>query len=516
MTMIYTLTTPLYYVNDKPHLGSTYTTVACDALARFQRLEGQKVVFVTGVDEHGQKIQRTASERGISPSDHCDQVTTSYELAWTNWDISNDRFIRTTSQRHLPLVQQFFKRCEQAGDIRRGRQTGWYCVGCEEFKDDPAEANNPFCPIHQKPLEWRDEENLFFCLSHFQEQIEELINQDDFIYPASRRKEIQNFVAGGLRDFSISRVNVDWGLPVPGYQGHTFYVWFDALLGYLSALLDDNGSIDLDRLLDVGWPADVHVIGKDILRFHAVYWPAMLMSAGLPMPKKVFGHGFLTREGQKMGKSLGNVLDPDVLLNRCGTDAVRWYLLRDIQFGEDGDFQQQRFVNLVNNDLANTIGNLLNRTSSMSRKWFNESTPNVDQQGRCEHALRERAESTVKTVRESMPLMAFQNAAEAILQLAIEANGYLNEQAPWSKMKRGGQEVQVAIDLYGVLECCRLVGLLLKPLVPELSDRILSQLNQSTTSVDWTKQLPWGLLESEHRLPQPQPVMQRLELEEAL
>jgi len=244
--MIYTLTTPLYYVNDKPHLGSTYTTVACDALARFQRLEGHEVVFVTGVDEHGQKIQRTAADQGISPIDHCNRVTASYEKAWKEWDISHDRFVRTTSARHLPLVQQFFQRCEQAGDIRSGRQTGWYCVGCEEFKDDPAEAINPTCSIHQKPLEWRDEENLFFCLSHFQDKIEALLNQSDFIAPASRRKEIQNFVAGGLRDFSISRVNVDWGLPVPGHQGHTFYVWFDALLGYLTALLDDGGSIDLN------------------------------------------------------------------------------------------------------------------------------------------------------------------------------------------------------------------------------------------------------------------------------
>ena len=514
--MIYTLTTPLYYVNDKPHLGSTYTTVACDALARFQRLEGRKVVFVTGVDEHGQKIQRTASQQGISPIDHCDLVTASYELAWKNWDISNDRFVRTTSTRHLPLVRQFFQRCEEAGDIRSGRQTGWYCVGCEEFKDDPATAVNPSCPIHQKPLEWRDEENLFFCLSNFQDKIEDLINQPDFIAPASRRKEIQNFVAGGLRDFSISRVNVEWGLPVPGHKGHTFYVWFDALLGYLTALLDDGGSIDLDRLINVGWPVNEHVIGKDILRFHAVYWPAMLMSAGLPTPRKVFGHGFLTREGQKMGKSLGNVLDPDVLLNRCGTDAVRWYLLRDIQFGDDGDFQQQRFVDLVNNDLANTIGNLLNRTSSMSRKWFNESTPIVNPDDSNNHELREPAELTIKTVRESMPKMAFQKAAEAILQLAIQANGYLNDQAPWSKMKKGGQEGQVAIDLYGVLESCRLVGLLLKPIVPELSKRILSQLDQPASVENWTTELVWGRLESGQPLPLPKPVMQRLELEEAL
>ena len=281
------------------------------------------MVFITGVDEHGQKIQRTAGDRGVTPQEHCDAITKRYLSLWSDWGISNDRFVRTTAERHLPLVEAFFKRCEANGDIRIGRQTGWYCVGCEEFKDETAEAKDPCCPIHQKALEWRDEENLFFCLSNFQDKIEQLISQPDFIAPANRRKEIQNFVAGGLRDFSISRVNVSWGLPVPGHPGHTFYVWFDALLGYLTALLDDGGTVDIDRLASVGWPAQMHVIGKDILRFHAVYWPAMLMSAGLPVPARVFGHGFLTREGQKMGKSLGNVLDPESLLERCGTDAVR-------------------------------------------------------------------------------------------------------------------------------------------------------------------------------------------------
>ena len=514
--MTYSLTTPLYYVNDKPHLGSTYTTLACDALARFQRLEGNDVVFITGVDEHGQKIQRTAADRGVTPQEHCDAITKRYLSLWSDWGISNDRFVRTTAERHLPLVEAFFKRCEANGDIRIGRQTGWYCVGCEEFKDETAEAKDPCCPIHQKALEWRDEENLFFCLSNFQDKIEQLISQPDFIAPANRRKEIQNFVAGGLRDFSISRVNVSWGLPVPGHPSHTFYVWFDALLGYLTALLDDGGTVDLDRLASVGWPAQMHVIGKDILRFHAVYWPAMLMSAGLPVPARVFGHGFLTREGQKMGKSLGNVLDPESLLERCGTDAVRWYLLRDIQFGDDGDFQQQRFSDLVNNDLANTIGNLLNRTASMARKWFGDSVPPAGTAISTDHPLRQHAEAAIGQVREAMPDMAFQRASEAVLQLAIQANGYLNERAPWSLMKQPGQEDAVGSDLYAVLECCRIVGLLLNPLVPDLSGRILDQLGQETMPEQWQDALTWGKLASEQPLPKPNPVMQRLELESPL
>ena len=250
--MPYTLTTPLYYVNDKPHLGSTYTTIACDALARYQRLRNGSVVFITGVDEHGQKIQRTAERQGVSPQEHCDRISSTYRDLWARWGISQDRFIRTTDPRHLDLVQQFFARVEASGDVVTGRQTGWYCVDCEEFKDDPAEAVDPDCPIHRKPLEWRDEENLFFRLSRYQSAIEELVNRDDFIAPASRRQEVRNFVAQGLRDFSISRVNVSWGLPVPGHDGHTFYVWFDALLGYLTALLDDGGDVDLDAQVPPG------------------------------------------------------------------------------------------------------------------------------------------------------------------------------------------------------------------------------------------------------------------------
>ena len=248
--MSYTLTTPLYYVNDKPHLGSAYTTLACDALARFKRLTQGDVVFITGVDEHGQKIQRTAELNNISPIVHCDKISERYQDLWSRWNISQDRFVRTTNPRHLQLVEQFYERVKASGDIVTGRQTGWYCVGCEEYKDDPDDSVDPQCPIHQKTLEWRDEENLFFRLSRYQRDIEELIANDDFIAPASRRQEVRNFVARGLRDFSISRVNVSWGLPVPGHSGHTFYVWFDALLGYLTALLDDGGSVDLERLAD--------------------------------------------------------------------------------------------------------------------------------------------------------------------------------------------------------------------------------------------------------------------------
>ncbi|QVL51594.1 MAG: methionine--tRNA ligase [Cyanobium sp. M30B3] len=530
--MSYTLTTPLYYVNDRAHLGSTYTTLACDAIARYQRLCGEQVTFITGCDEHGQKIQRTAEAAGLSPQAHCDRVSEGYRDLWQRWQISNNRFIRTTAPRHRELVEQFFARVEASGDVLEGRQQGWYCVACEEFKDDPHEAQDPECAIHRKPLEWRDEVNLFFRLSRYQSQIEELIRRPGFITPASRQKEVENFVAQGLRDFSISRVDLPWGIPVPGHPGHTFYVWFDALLGYLSALLqpdqaDASGpanpdpAVALEQVLQRGWPAQLHVIGKDILRFHAVYWPAMLLSAGLPLPERVFGHGFLTREGQKMGKSLGNVLDPEVLLERCGRDAVRWYLLRDIPFGEDGDFQQQRFSDLVNNDLANTIGNLLNRTSSMARKWFAEAVPPAGDAASGDHPLAQGAAKAVAQFRQAMDRLEFRPAAEAILQLATTANGYLNERAPWSAMKQPGQQGQVGRDLYAVLEASRIVAVLLAPLLPELSARMLEQLGQQPfdsagSTLDaprWGSALSWAGLEAGQLLPQPQPVMQRLELD---
>ncbi len=523
--MSYTLTTPLYYANDRAHLGSTYTTLACDAIARHRRLRGKRVTFITGCDEHGQKIQRTAEAAGLSPQAHCDIVSEGYRDLWSRWRISHDRFIRTSDPRHRQLVEQFFARVEASGDVREGRQQGWYCVACEEFKDDPHEAEDPECPIHRRPLEWRDEVNLFFRLSRYQPQIEELIRRPGFIAPASRRREVENFVAGGLRDFSISRVDLPWGIPVPGHSGHTFYVWFDALLGYLTALLEPDEPVQLDTILERGWPAQLHVIGKDILRFHAVYWPAMLLSAGLPLPERVFGHGFLTREGQKMGKSLGNVLDPEVLLERCGHDAVRWYLLRDIPFGDDGDFQQQRFSDLVNSDLANTIGNLLNRTSAMARKWFAAAVPPAAAGADARHPLALAAGQAAETVNGALEALDFRAAAEAVLDLASTANGYLNEQAPWKAVKQPGQEAAVAADLYAVLEASRWLAVLLAPLLPDLSARMLAQLgldcfDSSPAGGDqdgaWMAAQHWGGLVSGAPLPEPQPVMQRLELDAPL
>ncbi|QEY31745.1 methionine--tRNA ligase [Synechococcus sp. RSCCF101] len=515
--MTYTLTTPLYYVNDRPHLGSVYTTLICDALARYRRLKGEEVIFISGCDEHGQKILRTAEAAGESPQAYTDRISGCFRSVWQHWNIGLDRFIRTTDPRHRQVVQEFFRRVERSGDVVEGRQQGWYCVACEEFKDVAHAAEDPQCPIHHRSLEWRDEQNLFFRLSRYQSAIEELIRRPGFIAPAARRHEVENFVAQGLRDFSISRIHLPWGIPVPGHDGHTFYVWFDALLGYITALLEPDDPADLDLACSRGWPASLHVIGKDILRFHAVYWPAMLLSAGLEPPASVFGHGFLTREGRKMGKTLGNVLDPDRLLEACGSDAVRWGLLRDVALGDDGDFQQQRFTDLINNDLANTIGNLLNRSVSMARKWFEASVPPTGEALAASHPLARAAARCREQTLAAYDRPDFKAAAEAIVELAVEANGFLNERAPWKRIKQEQERDRVGEDLYAVLEATRVAGLLMNPIVPELSARILTQLGEAEAGHGtWLDQLDWGRLPAARPLPEPVPVMQRLELDSPL
>jgi methionyl-tRNA synthetase len=522
----FSIATPLYYVNDLPHIGSAYTTMAVDVLGRFERLRGKSVLTITGTDEHGQKIQRTAEAAGSTPQEHCDRVAAGFEELWHKLNIHYDRFIRTTDPRHEHVVNAFFQRVWDNGDIYLGRQQGWYCVSCEEFKEERDLLEGHRCPIHSnREAEWRDEENYFFRLSKYQSQLEALYrDRPDFIQPESRRNEVLSFVERGLQDFSVSRVNLDWGFPVPGDPSHTLYVWFDALLGYVTALLDPDDEPTLENAIAKWWPITLHAIGKDILRFHAVYWPAMWMSAGLPLPNKVFGHGFLTKDGQKMGKSLGNTLNPFELVDRYGSDAVRYYFLKEIEFGRDGDFNETRFKNILNADLANDLGNLLNRTLKMAHKYCQGVVPDLSgaeipddcplKVAGC--SLGEEAIAAYESLR-------FDRACEAILSLVRMGNKYIDDRAPWKLYKQGEQEAVEQI-LYSVLESVRLAAYLLAPIVPNTSTEIYRQLGYSMDFNDknsgktlrdvkesFTVHVRWGTLPNRQTLGQPQPVFSRLE-----
>lgn len=518
----FTVTTPLYYVNDLPHLGSAYPTIAADVLTRFQRLQGHLALMITGTDEHGQKIQRTAESLGRTPQAHCDQIVPEFETLWHKLDIHYDRFIRTSDPRHAAIVKQFFQRVWEHGDIYLGQQTGWYCVACEEFKEERELLDDRRCPIHtNRPAEWRDEQNYFFRLSSYQSKLEQLYaDRPNFIQPESRRNEVLNFVNQGLQDFSISRVNLDWGIPMPTDPSHTLYVWFDALLGYITALLEPDEEPTLENALARWWPINLHLIGKDILRFHVVYWPAMLMSAGLPIPDRVFGHGFLTKDGHKMGKSLGNVLDPFELVDRYGSDAVRYYFLKEIEFGRDGDFNQTRFINIVNADLANDLGNLLNRTLKMVHKYFEGKVPAPQTAAWADNPLAVIGQDLSDRVIQAYNALAFNQACEAILTLARMGNKYIDDQAPWTLYKQG-QHQTVGHVLYTVLEAVRLAAYLLSPITPCLSSAIYKQLgfasidfNQPTLipeSAPFTHHAYWGSLPPLQVLDEPKPVFQRLE-----
>lgn len=516
----FSVSTPIYYVNDLPHIGSAYTTIAADVVARFHRLQSESVLMITGTDEHGQKIQRTAEALGRSPQEHCDQVAGAFSTLWDKMNIQVDRFIRTTSPRHGAIVREFFQRVWDKGDIYSGQQQGWYCVSCEEFKEERELLDNHRCPLHpNKEAEWRDEQNYFFRLSNYQSRLEQLYAEHPgFIQPESRRNEVLSFVSQGLQDFSISRVNVTWGLPLPIDPKHTIYVWFDALLSYVTASMDPEAAPTLANAH--AWPVNLHIIGKDILRFHVVYWPAMLMSAEMPISGQVFAHGFLTKDGQKMSKSLGNIIDPVDLVARYGSDAIRYYFLKEIEFGRDGDFSETRFVNILNADLANDLGNLLNRTLKMAHKYCQGVVPDVAIADiPLEDSLRSKGSLLGQEATQAYDALAFSQACEAVLALVRASNKYVDEQAPWTLFKQGSQ-IKLEQVLYTVLESVRLAAYLLSPLVPNISTAVYQQLgftvdfNQRDvgTVLPFATHIQWGILPGRQVLGEAMPIFQRLEL----
>ncbi|MBS4023275.1 MAG: methionine--tRNA ligase [Dethiobacter sp.] len=467
------ITTPIYYPSDKLHIGHSYTTVAADAMARFKRLKGYDVHFLTGTDEHGQKIERRAIEAGSEPQVFVDEVVAWIKKLWSILDISYDDFIRTSEPRHKLSVQKMFQKYYEQGDIYKSKYEGWYCTPCEAFWTE-RQLDAGSCPDCKRPVELLAEESYFFKMSRYAGRLMEYIDKNpDFIQPASRKNEmINNFLKPGLEDLCVSRTTFKWGIPVPFDEGHIIYVWLDALSNYITAL--GYASEDEEKL-NRYWPADVQLIGKEIVRFHTIYWPIFLMALGLELPKKVFGHGWLLLDEGKMSKSKGNVIDPVVLVDRYGSDAIRYFLLREIPFGADGSFSEEALVLRLNFDLANDLGNLLNRTLAMLEKYFQGNVPQPGDEDKHDEELKQAALTLPARMEGLMDQLQFSGALAELWKFIGNANKYIDDTAPWALAKSGRQE-RLATVMYNLLECIRIVSVLLQPYMPRTPQKIWQQL----------------------------------------
>ena len=486
------ITTPIYYPSDNLHIGHAYCSVMADTMARYKRIQGYAVMFLTGTDEHGQKIEEKAKAAGITPKQYVDHVVSGIKDLWKLMDISYDKFIRTTDDYHEKAVQKIFKQLYDQGDIYKGSYEGWYCTPCESFWTETQLVDGK-CPDCGREVRRTSEEAYFFRLSKYQDQLIKLFEEHpEFLEPASRRNEmLNNFIKPGLEDLCVSRTSFTWGVPVTFDPKHIVYVWVDALSNYITAL--GYGSED-DSLYQKYWPADIHLVGKEIVRFHTIIWPAMLMALNLPLPKKVLGHGWLILEGGKMSKSKGNVVDPVVLCERYGVDAIRYFLLRDIPFGSDGTFSNEALITRINSDLANDLGNLVSRTVAMVNKYFGGTIPTERTAGEFDEDLIALATATKAKVEAYADEMQFSQALTELWALISRTNKYIDETAPWVLAKDEANRARLAAVMYNLCEAIRIISILVSPFLPHTAPKIQAQLGAPAAVLSWEQAGEWGLL----------------------